>query len=46
MKQLKGKLNRGAAQAERGELLDGDEVFAELKEMIEERRQAKRTGAK
>jgi len=27
-------------QAERGELLDGDEVFEELKEMIEERRRA------
>ena len=46
MKQFKAKLNRGAAQAERGELFDGDEVFAELKEMIEERRQAKRTGTK
>jgi antitoxin ParD1/3/4 len=44
IKQLKAKLNRGAAEAERGELFDGDEVFAELKEMIEERRRAKRTG--
>ena len=36
--QLKAKLERGAAQAERGELLDGDEVFDELRDMIEERR--------
>ncbi|MBI1789399.1 MAG: type II toxin-antitoxin system ParD family antitoxin [Acidobacteria bacterium] len=41
--QLKAKLERGAAQAERGELLDGDEVFDELREMIDERRRAKAT---
>ena len=39
--QLKAKLERGAGQAARGELLDGDEVFDELREMIEERRRAK-----
>jgi antitoxin ParD1/3/4 len=39
--QLKAKLERSAAQAERGELIDGDEVFGELREMIEERRRAK-----
>ena len=39
--QLKSRLERGAAQAERGELVDGDEVFEELREMIEERRRAK-----
>jgi antitoxin ParD1/3/4 len=39
--QLKAKLERGTAQAGRGELLDGDEVFDELREMIEERRRAK-----
>ena len=39
--QLKANLEKGAAQAERGELLDGDEVFDELREMIEERRRAK-----
>jgi antitoxin ParD1/3/4 len=39
--QLKAKLERGAGQAERGELIDGDEVFDELREMIEERRRAK-----
>ncbi len=36
--QLKTKLEQGAAEAERGILLDGDEVFGELREMIEERR--------
>lgn len=41
---LKAKLQRGAAQAERGELLDGDEVFEELREMIEERRRTKAAG--
>jgi antitoxin ParD1/3/4 len=39
--QLKAKLERGAGQAEDGELIDGDEVFDELREMIEERRRAK-----
>lgn len=38
---LRQKLHRGAEQAERNELLDGDEVFVELKEMIEERRRLK-----
>jgi antitoxin ParD1/3/4 len=35
---LKAKLKRGALQAERGELLDGEEVFEELRALIEERR--------
>ena len=39
--QLKAKLQRGADEADRGELLDGDEVFDELREMIDERRRAK-----
>ena len=39
--QLRTKLERGAAQAERGELTDGDAVFEELREMIEERRRAR-----
>jgi antitoxin ParD1/3/4 len=39
--QLKAKLERGAAQAERGELIDGDEVFEELRELIEKRRRAR-----
>ena len=41
LRELQAKLERGAAQADRGELLDGDEVFEELREMIEERRRAK-----
>jgi antitoxin ParD1/3/4 len=41
-KGLKAKLNRGAGQAARGEVLDGDEVFAELREMIAERRGVKK----
>ena len=40
-RQLKAKLEIGTTQAERGELLDGDQVFDELREMIEERRLAK-----
>ena len=39
--QLKSKLERGAAEAERGELLDGDKVFDELREIIEERRRSR-----
>jgi antitoxin ParD1/3/4 len=38
--ELKAKLAQGAEQAERGELLAGDEVFDELRQMIEERRKA------
>ena len=41
-KGLKAKLERGAAQAQRGELLDGDEVFEELRQLIEEHRRAKK----
>ena len=41
-KQLKAKLGRGARQAERGELLEGDGVFEALRELIEERRRAKK----
>ena len=40
--QLKAKLERGAAQAEASKLLDGDEVFDELREVIEEHRRAKK----
>jgi len=46
MKQLKAKLQRGAAQAERGRLLGGDEVFEELRQMIEERRRARKKATK
>ncbi|MEZ5355434.1 MAG: type II toxin-antitoxin system ParD family antitoxin [Bryobacteraceae bacterium] len=38
---LKAKLKRGAAQAEAGELLDGEEVFAELRQMLADRRGTK-----
>jgi antitoxin ParD1/3/4 len=42
LKQLKAKLQRGAGQAERGELLDSDEVFEELRQLIAERRREKK----
>jgi antitoxin ParD1/3/4 len=42
LRQLKAKLDRGAAQAERGDLLEGKTVFAELRDLIEERRRAKK----
>ncbi|MFN7931914.1 MAG: type II toxin-antitoxin system ParD family antitoxin [Bryobacteraceae bacterium] len=35
---LRAKLDRGVSQATRGELLIDEDVFAELREMIEERR--------
>jgi putative addiction module CopG family antidote len=34
LKQLKAKLQRGALQVQRGELLDADEVFEELRKLI------------
>lgn len=36
---LKAKLQRGAAQAERGELVDAQEVFDEIREMSRRRRE-------
>ncbi len=39
--ELKTKLEHGAAEAEAGELFDGNEVFEELREMIAERLHAK-----
>jgi antitoxin ParD1/3/4 len=42
LKQLKVKLQRGALQAQRGELLDADEVFEELRKLIAERRPIKK----
>jgi predicted transcriptional regulator len=39
---LKAKLERGAAQAGRGELLDGDKVFEELRALIQERARLKK----
>jgi antitoxin ParD1/3/4 len=38
LRELKALLNRGAAQARRGDLIDGDVVFDELRETIEHRR--------
>ena len=38
---LKGKLQRAAAQAERGELFDGEKVFAELRQRSAMRRKRK-----
>ncbi len=39
---LKTKLERDAAQAEQGDLLDGDEVFEELRKLIADRKQTKK----
>jgi antitoxin ParD1/3/4 len=46
LKQLKSKLRRGASQAERAELLDGDEVFEELRKLIKERTSKKKIDAR
>jgi antitoxin ParD1/3/4 len=46
LRELRAKLKRGAAQAKRGELLDGDTVFDELRGLIEERRRARRRSDK
>ncbi len=40
LRQLKAKLDRGVAQAESGDLLDGDAVFAELHDLIAGRKRA------
>ena len=40
---LRAKLARGAAEAERGELIDGDEVFDKLRGLIEKRKRRKAT---
>lgn len=42
LKQLKSKLQRSVAQSERGELLDGDDVFAELRRLIAERKRTRK----
>ena len=41
---LKAKFEKGAAEAERGELLDGEEVFEELRVMIEQRQRESKDG--
>jgi antitoxin ParD1/3/4 len=40
-KALKTKLERAAAQADRGELIPGDQAFAEIRQRIARRRRAK-----
>jgi antitoxin ParD1/3/4 len=45
-RELKAKLKRGADQAARGNLLDGKEVFDELRALIEERKPSKRKASK
>ena len=42
LKQVKSKLQRGAAQAERGELLDGDKVFEELRQLIADHKRGRK----
>ena len=42
LKQVKSKLQRGAAEAERGELLDADEVFEELRQLIAQRKSVRK----
>jgi antitoxin ParD1/3/4 len=44
--ELKANLARGAAQAARGELLDGDEVFEELRELIQQRARVKKKASR
>jgi antitoxin ParD1/3/4 len=46
LKQLKAKLQRGAAEAGRGELFDADEVFEELRRLIAERRRVKKKASR
>jgi antitoxin ParD1/3/4 len=46
LKQLKAKLKRGAAEAGRGELLEADEVFEELRRLIAERRRVKKKASR
>jgi predicted transcriptional regulator len=40
--QLKAKLERGAAEAARGDLLDGDKVFHDLRDLIQQRSRMKK----
>lgn len=41
LREVRAKLAEGARQAENGELLNGDDVFEELRAMIDERRHAR-----
>jgi antitoxin ParD1/3/4 len=42
---LKGKLKRAAQQAERGELVDGEEFFAQLFKRLERKQHKKKSNA-
>jgi antitoxin ParD1/3/4 len=44
--QFNAKLRRGASQSERGDLIDGDLAFGELRELISARRRAKPKAAR
>ena len=46
LQELKAKLERGAKQAARGELLEGDEVFEELRQAINERRRVRKKASR
>jgi antitoxin ParD1/3/4 len=38
IEELRAEIEKGFASAERGELVDGDQAFAELRQMIEQRK--------
>jgi len=42
LRQLKAKLEEAAAEAERGELIDGEEAFADLRRQIDARRRPRK----
>lgn len=42
LKELRARLQRGATQAEQGELLDAEEVFEELRQLIAKRRRSRK----
>ncbi len=44
LEQLRGALAEGLAQANRGELLDGAEVVAEVRESLRRRKKSKKKG--
>ena len=46
LQELKAKLERGAKQAARGEWLEGDEVFEELRQAINERRRVRKKASR
>jgi antitoxin ParD1/3/4 len=42
LKELRAKIRRGVEQADRGEMLDGDAVFEEIRKLSTRRRAKKR----